>query len=142
MFIFTNYLHVISKKYVTFSGRATRSEFWYFVLLSNIIFIAYLIASITFWMLAVNGSSLTIVSSNYISLELLNYILAIWTVGITIPSIAITFRRLHDTDKSGWWTLINLFPVIGPIIYIFLLANPSTEGENRFGPNPKPAPKL
>ncbi|MFV2091355.1 MAG: DUF805 domain-containing protein, partial [Pseudomonadales bacterium] len=56
---------------------------------------------------------------------------------ILIPSLAVSVRRLHDSNRSGWWLLIGLVPILGGIIVtVFTLLN-GTAGENRFGPNPK-----
>ena len=61
----------------------------------------------------------------------------IYSLAVLIPGLAVSARRLHDTDRSGWWILINLIPVIGWIIYLVFLCSDSKPGENRFGPNPK-----
>ena len=108
------YLHVW-KNYATFDGRATRSEYWYFILFNTIISIALLIIDEI-----ATGGILSIV-----------YLLA-----ILIPSIAVATRRLHDINKSGWWQLIALIPLIGLIVLIVFYCTDSKE-DNQYGVNPK-----
>ena len=110
------YLQVL-KKYAVFSGRARRKEYWMFVLF-NIIFtvIAAIIDAL--------------IGSPYI-------IYALYCLAMIIPAIAVAARRLHDTDRSGWWILICLVPIVGAIILIIFLVLDSQPGENRFGANPK-----
>ena len=62
---------------------------------------------------------------------------AIWAIGNIIPLLACGIRRLHDTDRSGWWILISLIPLIGTIWLIVLMCLDGTSGRNRFGPDPK-----
>ena len=103
---------VIMQKYANFSGRAIRSEYWWFVL-------AYIIA--------------------YLVLAIVDYVLgaqlltSILSLALLIPSIAVGVRRLHDLDKSGWWLLLGLIPIVG-LILIYWFAQPGTPGSNRFGP--------
>jgi uncharacterized membrane protein YhaH (DUF805 family) len=54
-----------------------------------------------------------------------------------LPSLAVTVRRLHDTDRSGWWILLNLIPIVGALIVLIFTCLDGTPGDNRFGPNPK-----
>ena len=61
----------------------------------------------------------------------------IYACAVLIPAIAVTVRRLHDTDRSGWWFLIVLIPVIGPIVLLVFMIIDGTPGPNRFGPSPK-----
>lgn len=111
------YLEVL-KKYATFDGRATRSEFWYFVLF-NIIF------SIVCGILdAIIGSKVGIIG-------------LIYSLAVLLPSIAVATRRLHDINKSGWWQLIVLIPIIGAIVLIIWAVKDSMSGTNRYGDNPK-----
>lgn len=107
------------QKYATFSGRASRSEYWFFCLFC-------LVASITSDILdsALFGPKETGVFG------------LLLVLGFLVPSIAVSARRLHDIDKSGWWQLINLIPIVGWIICIVWAATPGTSGDNRFGPDP------
>ena len=114
MFIFTNYIDNITKKYSTFEGRATRSEFWYYTLLSNIIYIALLFVSSIATLI---HASLNI---DFLS-SLVSTFTLVWLIGTIIPGMALTCRRLHDTDKSGWLQLLILIPLIGPFALILSL---------------------
>jgi len=58
------------------------------------------------------------------------------TLGLLIPSIAVGVRRLHDTDKSGWWMLLSVVPIANLVLLVFFCLD-GTKGENRFGPDPK-----
>ncbi len=86
-------------KYVDFSGRATRPEYWFFVLF-----------------VAVVSVVLSIVSQT---------LAGVFWLAMLVPSIAAGIRRLHDTERSGWWLLIGFIPVIGGIILIILMAQPT-----------------
>lgn len=103
------------KKYADFSGRATRKQYWMFVLF-YIIF--YLILGI------VDAALQTFLLSPVFSLALF------------IPSISVAARRLHDTGRTGWWQLIYLIPLIGLIVMIVFLVQDS-HGDNEYGPNQK-----
>ena len=105
------------KKYAEFSGRARRQEFWMFVLFN---FLATFVAGFLDGLLGTGGA-----------------LYGLYYLAVLIPSFAVSVRRLHDTDHSGWWIFINLVPLIGFIIYLVFLCSDSKSGENRFGPNPK-----
>jgi len=102
-------------KYFDFSGRAIRSEYWFFYLFQ---IIAMVVASVIDGVLT--GGLLYLISS----------------FGLFIPGLAAGIRRLHDLNKSGWWLLIALVPLVGILVLIFWFAGRGTEGENRFGPDP------
>lgn len=110
------------KKYLQFSGRSNRSEYWYFVLFHVIFVVVALILD------TIMGSSLA--GTPYGMIYLL-YILVTF-----LPGLALTVRRLHDTDKSGWWVLISIIPLIGSIWLLVYLATEGTKGENKYGPDP------
>jgi uncharacterized membrane protein YhaH (DUF805 family) len=61
----------------------------------------------------------------------------IYTLAVLIPGIAVSVRRLHDTDRSGWWILINGIPLIGVIVFLVFTAQAGTPGDNQYGSNPK-----
>ena len=105
------------KKYADFSGRARRTEYWMFFLFN---FIIGIVLSVVDYVLGTAG-----------------IVGALFALAILIPSIAVGVRRLHDTDRSGWWMLIAFVPLIGAIVLIVFFVLDSTPGENRFGPNPK-----
>lgn len=110
------YLKVL-QNYVGFSGRARRKEYWMFVLFN---FIAGIILGIIEAVIGLPG----ILSGLY-------------SLAILIPSLAVVFRRLHDTGKSGWWILISLVPIAGSIILLVFMCLDSDAGTNKYGPNPK-----
>ena len=122
------YLEVLKNNYANFSGRARRKEYWMFSLV-NIIIIAILYAII---MSSVDYYTGDISGLGIVALV----ILCIYALGIFIPSLAVTIRRLHDTDKSGWWYLISFIPFGGLVIFIFMCLD-GTKGSNKFGDDPK-----
>lgn len=100
--------------YVNFSSRAIRSEYWYWVLF---IILAEIATSIIDFAL---GFQLTT---------------GIFGLATFLPSLAIAIRRLHDLDRSGWWILLVLIPLIGAIVLIVWYCSKGTEGSSRFGPD-------
>ena len=110
------YLDVL-KKYAVFSGRARRQEYWMFVLINLLVAIAIAIVE------AIIGTA-----------PLLGMLYAL---GVFIPSLAVAVRRLHDTNRSGWWLLIGLIPVIGLIVLIVFFVQDSDKVDNDYGANPK-----
>jgi uncharacterized membrane protein YhaH (DUF805 family) len=118
------YLDVL-KKYATFSGRARRKEYWYFFLFSTIISIV---------LVGIDG-----LTGTYTEKSGFGLLSGIYTLAVLIPSMAVWVRRLHDTNRSGWWTLIILIPLIGVIVILVFTVQEGKPGENRFGPDPKAA---
>lgn len=110
-----NYYLDVFRKYAEFEGRATRTQFWMFVLISTIISIA-----------------LGAVDSFLFQAQ---FLAGLYGLAVIVPSIAVTARRLHDTGRSGWWQLISLVPVIGFIVLIVFLATKS-DGANKYGSAP------
>ena len=110
--------------YAGFSGRARRREYWMFVLFYIIFAIAIAVVE-----RAVGLGSAT--GGGVLSL--------VYSLGLLIPSLAVTFRRLHDTGRSGWWILLNFLPILGWLVFLFFMAQDGTPGENRYGPSPKAA---
>ena len=118
-----NWFLVVLKKYATFSGRAQRAEYWYFLLFSSLIVIALSVID------GMTGSY-----NEDTGWDLLS---GLYSLAILLPSIAVGARRLHDTSRTGWWLLIGLIPVIGTIVLIVFFVLDSTPGDNAYGPNPK-----
>lgn len=108
------------KKYATFSGRASRSEYWYLVLFNLLIYIAFLL-------LIVLSSASDVLCGFWLLLYML------YTLVAFLPGIAVTVRRLHDTDKSGYNYFIACIPFVGPIILLCYLCESSDVGENKYG---------
>jgi uncharacterized membrane protein YhaH (DUF805 family) len=103
--------------YVNFNGRSLRSAYWFWALF---VFVVSLV--------------LAIIDAKVIGASVTQSLFGLATL---LPGIAVGVRRLHDTDRSGWWLLIALIPLIGVILLIVWLATEGTAGANRFGP---PAP--
>ena len=118
------YLHVL-KNYATFSGRARQKEYWMFFLISALISIVLTLLDILLGTYSVEYEA--------------GLFSGLYSLLILIPSIAVVVRRLHDTDRSGWWILISLIPLIGVIVLFVFICLDSQPGTNRFGANPKEA---
>ncbi|MBB1292097.1 MULTISPECIES: DUF805 domain-containing protein [unclassified Pseudoalteromonas] len=104
------------RSYADFSGRSRRKAYWMFVLFNTIF---------------------SIVCNAVDSLLGTMFIGTIYSLALLIPGLSAGARRLHDTNRSGWWQLLWLVPVIGWIVLIVFYAQNSQEGENDHGPNPK-----
>ena len=112
-----NFMTAIStcfKKYATFSGRARRSEYWYFFLFTMVISTA----------LSLIFKTQTLPST-------------LFSLAILVPTLAVSWRRMHDIGKAGAWALIILIPVLGAIIFWIWCCKNSEEGANEYGENPK-----
>jgi uncharacterized membrane protein YhaH (DUF805 family) len=122
---FTAAVRSVLSKYVEFGGRARRAEYWWFVLFSVLVGIVTSILDIAL------GTDFegSVTSSGLFSL--------IANLALFLPSLAVAVRRLHDLDRSGWWILIGLIPLIGVIVLLVFFVQDGTPGPNRFGPSPK-----
>ena len=112
------------KRYAEFTGRSRRKEYWMFVLLTIGI---YLIASILDRIAGMNGTIAGVYGP----------ITTVVGLGLLVPSIAVSIRRLHDTDRSGWWLLLGMVPIVGGIVLLVFMVLEGTHGANRFGADPK-----
>lgn len=108
---------VVLGNYATFSGRARRSEYWWFALTGVIVSVV-----------------VNVVSS--VS-DVAGLIGLVYWLGTLIPSLAVAVRRLHDTGRSGWMLLLALIPIVGAIILIVFLASDSAKGSNKYGASAK-----
>ena len=107
------YLKVL-KKYAVFSGRASRTEYWMFVLFN---ILAILLLTFTEVLLrGVSDKDQTILSD-------------IYQLAVLVPTLAVGWRRMHDTDRSGWWSIV-------PIVSLIFAVGEGTKGDNKFGPSP------
>lgn len=104
----------VIKQYAVFDGRATRPEYWWFTLISTIISLVLRFAI---------PSVGPIIS-------------ALYGLAVLLPSLGVGIRRLHDTNRSGWWIVVVLVPIVGWIWLIVLLASAGDIGPNRYGPPP------
>ncbi|WP_129307595.1 DUF805 domain-containing protein [Streptomyces sp. L2] len=109
------------KKYAVFSGRARRKEYWMFVLFYSIIYAVVLGIGVAAKMPA---------------------LIALPVLALLLPGWGVTVRRLHDTGRSGWWILLGIVPLVGPIVLLVFSATEGEAGPNKYGPNPKEAPAL
>jgi uncharacterized membrane protein YhaH (DUF805 family) len=110
--------------YVNFSGRAVRSEYWYWTL-----FVIVLVG-----VLGVVDQMLN-PGARMGAFSVLNGLVSL---ALILPGIAVSVRRLHDIDRTGWWLLLG-FTVIGALVLIYWACQRGTSGPNRFGPDPMPA---
>ena len=119
------------KKYAVFHGRAHRAEFWWFVLFNAIFSFAL---NITF------GARVGVPEESVSSTTPLAILPSIYALAVLLPALGVSIRRLHDTNRSGWWLLIAFFPLVGVIVLIVFYAQAGDAGENQFGPDPHSAP--
>lgn len=107
-------VRTVLSKYATFEGRAARPEFWWWVLATVL---ASIVAGLVDRLLFGDG-------------QLLQGLLGL---AIIVPNLAVGARRLHDIDRTGWWQLIGLVPIVGWLVLIWFFIQPGTPGRNRFG---------
>jgi uncharacterized membrane protein YhaH (DUF805 family) len=105
----------VIKQYAVFDGRASRPEYWWFFLINTIISVVLDVV--------IPGATGQVLG-------------AIYALAVLLPSIGVGIRRLHDTNRTGWWLLVSLVPLVGWIWIIVLLALAGDEGPNRYGPPP------
>lgn len=111
------------RKYAVFSGRAERKEYWYFLLFT-------VLANVTCLFL-----------DNYLGTRhptaRVGLIGGMFALAALLPTLAVSARRLHDTGKSGWYLLLGLVPLLGAIVLLIFMAQPTMIGENIYGPDPR-----
>jgi uncharacterized membrane protein YhaH (DUF805 family) len=110
---------------ISWKGRASRSEFWWFTLFICLVTILTIIAD-----LVIFGEEMLLMEP-YAVVNFTN----IFNIFIVLPSLSVTFRRLHDVNKSGWWLLLY-FTLIGILVILYWNIKKGNEDENRFGLNP------
>jgi len=116
------YLEVL-KKYAIFSGRARRSEYWYFVLF-NLIFML-----VAMGLDNLLGTTISVLPYGYFYFAL--------AIAMLIPGLAVFVRRMHDIGKSGWWYFIAFIPFVGAIWLLVLCCTEGVNGDNEYGADPK-----
>ena len=117
----------VLRSYARFSGRARRSEYWWWSLAYTVVFVAYFV--LIGLLAAVAGESEPVATAAglvYLAL----------VAAVVVPSVAVTVRRLHDTGRSGWWYLICFAPLGGIALLVFTCMD-SQQGTNVYGPSPK-----
>ena len=105
------------KNYANFNGRSTRSDYWYVVLVN--ILISFILGFVSFFIPDLAG--------------FLSIITMLYSLTILVPSLAICVRRLHDINKSGWYYLLALIPIVGSIIVIVFFCTASVDENNKYG---------
>lgn len=112
------------QRYIQFTGRAGRAEFWYYILVYILIIIGLrVIDGILFGVTAGNG--------------VLTWLFWLFSI---MPNLAIGARRLHDTGRSGWWLLLSLIPIIGLIVLLIWFISRGQPDSNEYGPPPVTTP--
>jgi|WetSurMetagenome_2_1015567.scaffolds.fasta_scaffold390394_1 uncharacterized membrane protein YhaH (DUF805 family) len=120
---FMDAVKVCFSKYVDFTGRARRSEFWYFVLFNFIACVA----------IEIVGAILAAVFKSPVVVMIL---IGLWCLFMILPSIAVGIRRLHDIGKRGWWYLLGFIPLVC-LVLLYFYCLPGEFGENEYGEDPK-----
>jgi uncharacterized membrane protein YhaH (DUF805 family) len=122
-------VRAVLSNYATFSGRAERSEFWWWTLAVIVAtLLAQLVDAAILGPFVVFGAD---PGSGPVS--------AVLGLGLLLPNLAVAVRRLHDTGRSGWWILLVLIPLVGLLVLVWFYIQPGTAGDNRFGPPPPAA---
>jgi uncharacterized membrane protein YhaH (DUF805 family) len=111
------------KQYAVFSGRARRKEYWFYQLFNTLFVVALVVVD------AMTGTM-----RGKAGLGLLSGLFVLATL---LPSLGMLVRRLHDTNRSGWWILIGFVPLVGPLIMLVFTLQDSEVSANQHGPNPK-----
>jgi uncharacterized membrane protein YhaH (DUF805 family) len=120
---FMNWYFEVLKKYAVFEGRARRKEYWFFILFNLLISMALAFVD-----------RLT----GYVDPETgVGILSGLYALGVMLPGIAVSVRRLHDTGRSGWWLLITFVPVLGAIVFFYFMVLDSNTETNEYGPFPK-----
>ena len=125
------FLDTVKNRYADFKGRATRSDYWYFILFSVIISIVLTLID-TYAVNPLLGMTPEEAAKGGI-------LSVVFALAMLFPQIGVGVRRLHDIGKSGWWYLIILIPILGVLVLLFFFVTDSQAGENKYGANPKGA---
>ena len=127
--IVENFRRIVTTQYFDFNGRTRRQVFWYYVLAYVVIYIAVSIVESIFF-----GGGMMPYGYGFYRPQPLTGLLSL---ALLLPSLGIAARRLHDTDRSAWWLLIGIIPIVGWLILLYWYVQPGTVGSNQFGPDPK-----
>ena len=115
------YLMVL-KKYAEFDGRSRRKEYWMYTLFTLLIYIVLTIVDVSLFKADFGGFGV---------------LGGVYSLATLIPGLAVTVRRLHDTNKSGWWILIAFLPLVGALVLLVFTVTEGDRGRNNFGDDPK-----
>jgi len=129
---FSNSVKVCFSKFTTWQGRASRSEYWYFLLFYLAVIIAAAVID------NVSGTAFT--SPNYMTGEEQSvgygYLYVLANLLLFLPGLSVLVRRLHDTNRTGWWYWLTLVPLVGIIVVVVWLCSKGTAGANNYGSDP------
>lgn len=120
---FQDAVRVCLSKYADFSGRARRSEYWWFVVFTAVV---TTVASVIDALIGTGFGATGLVQ-------------ALASLALLLPSLAVGVRRLHDVGQTGWWVLLVIIPVLGALILILAFFIRDSAPDNRYGPSPKAA---
>jgi len=121
----TTAVKTVLGKYAVFSGRASRSEYWWWLLAMIILFTVLGI---------IDGALVApMLGFEAFQPDAGQPVSFLVSLGLLLPNLAVSVRRLHDTDRSGWWLLLGLIPVIGTIVLLIFYVQPGTDDSNQFG---------
>ena len=122
---FTVAVKTVLGKYIDFSGRASRSEYWYWILA---------VVALAIVLTVIEGALLApALGFEAYAPEAGQPLRMLMGLAIFLPTLAVSIRRLHDIGRSGWWLLIQFVPLIGGLILLWWYIQPGTEGPNEFG---------
>ena len=125
---FQSAIKSVLSKYATFSGRASRGEYWWWVLALVLLNIALQI---------VDGAVVApLLGFEAFDDDAGNPLGMLGALLLLLPNLAVSVRRLHDTDRNGWWILLGMIPLVGTLVLLFFFIQPGTDSENRFGDRP------
>lgn len=122
------YKITVFENYANFSGRARRTEYWYFRLLSTLSLFVFVALGILLFAISGDGA---------LAFSIAIGLFFLYSILILIPSLAVTVRRMHDIGKSGWTIFVAFIPLAGPIWFLVLLVTEGNYGENYYGLDPK-----
>jgi uncharacterized membrane protein YhaH (DUF805 family) len=121
---FAEAVNSVLSKYATFTGRATRAEFWRWV-------VVFVLITIVTRMIDGALFASSIQESFYVR-DTWQPLTSITILALLLPNMALAVRRLHDIGRSGWWLLLMLIPLIGPLVLLYWYVQPSEDGANQF----------
>ncbi len=126
-------IKTVLSKYADFSGRARRSEYWWF-------YLANLIVGNVLYFATIGPAYISAISNNDVSnfsFGIGGVIYVLYALAVLLPSLAVSVRRLHDTNHSGWYLFMSLIPFVGWIFVLVALIQEGTQGPNNYGADPR-----
>lgn len=123
------------RRYADFSGRSRRKEYWMFTLLFVIVY------AVGFMLMATGAPTVDPVTGEMsegggLLSSIGGIFLLLFVLGSFVPALAVMVRRFHDQDKSGWFALLSLIPIVSLVVLVFMCLE-GTRGPNQYGPDPK-----